>query len=76
MAEIKIDKVLFQERLSHFISAWKSDKRAGDAIFNGVSSIVILMGKSEETVQNHKNNAIHVCASWGRTRGMGEPRIR
>ena len=62
MAEIKIDKNLFHERLSQFVSAWKADKRAGDAIFNGASSIVILMGKSEEAAVFHKNNAIHVCA--------------
>jgi hypothetical protein len=30
MAEIKIDKTLFQERLSHFMSAWKADKRGCD----------------------------------------------
>ena len=61
MAEIKIDKELFHERLGQFISAWKADKRAGDAVFNGASSIVILMGKSEEQAIFHKNNAIHVC---------------
>lgn len=61
MAEIKIDKTLFQERLSHFVSAWKADKRAGDAVFNGAGSILVLMGKSEEAAQFHKNNAIHVC---------------
>ena len=60
MAEIKIDRSLFQERLSHFYSAWKADKRSGDAIFNGASSILILMGKTEETAQFQKNNAIHV----------------
>ncbi|KAH8820790.1 FACT complex subunit-domain-containing protein [Xylogone sp. PMI_703] len=59
MAEIKIDKNLFQERLSHFISAWKADKRAGDALFGGANSILVLMGKSEETAQFQKNNAIH-----------------
>ncbi|RDW80024.1 putative FACT complex subunit SPT16 [Coleophoma cylindrospora] len=60
MAEIKIDAKLFQERLSHFISAWKADKRAGnDALFNGASSILVLMGKTEETAQFQKNNAIH-----------------
>jgi hypothetical protein len=61
MAEIKIDKNLFQERLSHFYSAWKADKRSGDALFNGASSILVLMGKTEETAQFQKNNAIHVC---------------
>jgi nucleosome binding factor SPN SPT16 subunit len=63
MAEIKIDKNLFQERLSHFYSAWKADKRSGDALFNGASSILVLMGKTEETAQFQKNNAIHVCIS-------------
>jgi nucleosome binding factor SPN SPT16 subunit len=61
MAEIKIDKSLFQERLTHFISAWKADKRSGDALFGGASSILILMGKTEETAQFQKNNAMHVC---------------
>jgi len=61
MAEIKIDKQLFQERLSHFISAWKADKRSGDAVFGGASSMLILMGKTEESSQFQKNNAIHVC---------------
>lgn len=60
MAEIKIDKNLFQERLSHFVAAWKADRRAGDALFNGASSILVLMGKTEEAAQFQKNNAIHV----------------
>ncbi|KAM3086959.1 FACT complex subunit spt16 [Clarireedia jacksonii] len=59
MAEIKIDKSLFQERLSHFISAWKADKRGGDAVFNGANSILILMGKTEDAASFQKNNAIH-----------------
>ncbi|RDL37751.1 putative FACT complex subunit SPT16 [Venustampulla echinocandica] len=59
MAEIKIDKNLFQERLSHFIGAWKTDKRSGDAVFGGASSILVLMGKTEESAQFQKNNAIH-----------------
>lgn len=63
MAEIKIDKTLFQERLSHFYSAWKADKRNGDALFNGASSIVVLMGKSEESVNFQKNNAVHVSST-------------
>jgi nucleosome binding factor SPN SPT16 subunit len=60
MAEIKIDKDLFQERLAHFYSAWKADKRSGDAVFGGASSILVLMGKTEESVQFQKNNAFHV----------------
>jgi len=62
MAEIKIDAKLFHERVSHFISAWKTDKRASDnGVFAGASSIVIMMGKVEENPEFHKNNAMHVC---------------
>lgn len=60
MAEIKIDGKLFQERASHFVNAWKADKRSGDALFGGASSIVVMMGKVEETPEYHKNNAMHV----------------
>ncbi|EAQ92455.1 hypothetical protein CHGG_00690 [Chaetomium globosum CBS 148.51] len=59
MADIKIDSKAFQERLSHFIAAWKADKRAGDALFAGASSIVILMGKVDEEPEFYKNNAMH-----------------
>ena len=61
--EIKIDKQVFENRISHFISAWKADKRSGDALFGGVGSIVILMGKTEESNSFQKNNAMHVCTS-------------
>jgi len=60
MAEIKIDKDLFQERLGQFYKAWKADKHTGDAVFGGASSILVLMGKSEEASMFQKNNAIHV----------------
>jgi nucleosome binding factor SPN SPT16 subunit len=59
MAEIKIDKQLFHERLSHFYSSWKADKRSGDAVFAGAGSILVLMGKTEDTAMFQKNNAIH-----------------
>jgi len=59
MAEIKIDGKLFQERISHFINAWKSDKRSGDTLFAGASSVVILMGKVDANPEFHKNNAMH-----------------
>ena len=58
--EIKIDKQVFENRLAHFISTWKADKRSGDALFGGVGSIVILMGKTEESNSFQKNNAMHV----------------
>ncbi|MCJ1348492.1 FACT complex subunit spt16 [Peltigera leucophlebia] len=57
--EVKIDRQVFHNRLSNFISAWKADKRANDALFGGVGSIVIHMGKNEDTVTFQKNNAMH-----------------
>lgn len=57
---IKIDNKLFQERISHFVNAWKADKRSGDALFGGASSIIIMMGKMEEAQGFQKNNAMHV----------------
>ncbi|PHH88973.1 hypothetical protein CDD83_6809 [Cordyceps sp. RAO-2017] len=59
MAEIKIDGKLFQERISHFATAWKNDLRSKDGLFGGASSIVIMMGKVEEVPEFHKNNAMH-----------------
>lgn len=61
--EVKIDKQVFHNRLSNFISAWKADKRANDTLFGGVGSIVIHMGKNEDTVTFQKNNAMHVCSA-------------
>ena len=59
--EVKIDKDAFQTRLSLFISTWKNDKRqSNDALFGGVGSIVVLMGRNEENPSFHKNNAMHV----------------
>lgn len=60
MAEIKIDSGLFQERVSHFVGAWKNDLRSKEGPFNGASSIVILMGKPEDGQDFYKNNAMHV----------------
>lgn len=57
--EIKIDKQIFQDRLSHLIAAWKADKRSGDALFGGASSVVIIMGKADEATGFSKNNAMH-----------------
>jgi nucleosome binding factor SPN SPT16 subunit len=71
MAEIKINSKLFQERLSQFYSAWKADKRSGDAIFGGATSILVLMGKTEDSVQFQKNNAIHVCLASAVKLGEG-----
>lgn len=68
MGDIKIDGKLFQERINHFIGAWKNDKRAGDQVFGGVSSIVIMMGKVEENPEFHKNNAMHVRLTSSRVR--------
>lgn len=58
--EILIDKDTFFNRLTNFYSAWKADKRSGNAIFGGVGSIVILMGKTDEANSFQKHNAMHV----------------
>ena len=60
MAEIKIDSKIFQERVSHFATAWKNDLRSKDGQFGGANSIVVMMGKVEEVPEFHKNNAMHV----------------
>ncbi|KAL8869048.1 MAG: hypothetical protein Q9174_004562 [Haloplaca sp. 1 TL-2023] len=57
--EVKIDGQAFHDRLSTLVSAWKADKRNNDALFGGVGSIVVLMGKNENTAQYQKSNAIH-----------------
>lgn len=46
--EVVIDKDLFHERLSSLLTQWKADKRAGDAVFLGVGSIVACVGKANE----------------------------
>jgi len=58
--EIIIDKGNFFNRLSSFYAAWKADRRSGNAVFGGVGSIVILMGKTDEANSFQKNNAMHV----------------
>lgn len=58
--EIVIDKNAFSNRLSSFYTAWRADKRSGNAVFGGVGSIVILMGKTDEANSFQKNNAMHV----------------
>lgn len=63
MAEIRIDSKLFQERISHFATAWKNDLRSKDSVFAGASSMVVMMGKVEEVPEFHKNNAMHVSRS-------------
>ena len=60
--EVKIDRDTFNSRLSHFVSTWKGDKRqSSDALFGGVGSIVILLGRNEDSQSFQKNNAMHVC---------------
>ena len=74
MAEIKIDSRLFQERVSHFASAWKNDLRANNGLFHDAQSLLIMMGKVEEVPELHKNNAMHVGQLDPSTR-IPRPRI-
>ena len=46
--DIVIDKALFHERLNNLVTKWKADKRSGDQIFQGASSIATLVGKASE----------------------------
>ena len=69
MADIKLDSKLFQERISHFATAWKNDLRSKDSLFGGAPSMVVMMGKVEEAPELHKNNAMHV----GRPRTLAAP---
>lgn len=60
MAEINIDSRLFHERLTHFATSWKNDLRTKDGLFGAAASIVVVMGKGEESPDFLKNNAMHV----------------
>ncbi|KAH9826582.1 FACT complex subunit spt16 [Teratosphaeria destructans] len=55
--EVVINKDNFHNRVSSLISQWKADKRSGNNVFGDVSSIVLVMGKSDETQGFHKANA-------------------
>ena len=46
--EIVIEKNLLHNRLSNFLTQWKTDKRQNDALFQGAGSIVILVGKASD----------------------------
>jgi hypothetical protein len=39
----------FQTRLASFLAQWKADKRTGDAVFEGIGSIVIPVGKASDS---------------------------
>jgi hypothetical protein len=69
MAEsIVINADAFFDRLTHFYNLWKSDKRAGDGVFGGADSIVVLAGKAEQESSYQKHNALHVSPREGRRR--------
>ncbi|KAI4120396.1 MAG: hypothetical protein LQ338_007056 [Usnochroma carphineum] len=57
--EVKIDSQTFHARLSTLTQAWKTDRRSGDALFGGVGSFIVLMGKNEESANYQKSNAMH-----------------
>jgi nucleosome binding factor SPN SPT16 subunit len=61
--EIVIDKQLFHDRLSSFITKWKADKRSGNATFGDVGSIAVLVGKAGEPGFYQKPTAFQVRSS-------------
>ncbi|KAF2158840.1 hypothetical protein M409DRAFT_30712 [Zasmidium cellare ATCC 36951] len=56
--EVSIDKAAFHTRLSSLITQWKADKRSSNDVFGDVGSIVVVMGKSDETQGFHKANGM------------------
>lgn len=58
--DIVIDKELFHERLGNFVQKWKTDKRSGDAIFQGVGSIATVVGKQSDPSSYLKPAAFQV----------------
>ncbi|PVI02358.1 FACT complex subunit spt16 [Periconia macrospinosa] len=46
--DIVIDKALFHERLTSFVSKWKADKRSNNSIFQGADSIATVVGKASD----------------------------
>lgn len=58
--DIVIDKQLFHERLGNFITKWKADKRSGDQLFNGASSIATVVGKASDPSSYLKPAAFQV----------------
>ena len=58
--EITIDKTVFHDRLSSFLNQWRNDKRAGDVLFGGSDSIVLLVGKASEAGTYNKTTAFQV----------------
>ncbi|RAL58999.1 hypothetical protein DID88_009028 [Monilinia fructigena] len=68
MVDIRIDKNLFQERLSHFISAWKADKR-GDGGRGKLSKkqcdsfLVIRLRVSCDTLSFHSRDSIYIVTT-------------
>ncbi|ORX98310.1 FACT complex subunit-domain-containing protein [Clohesyomyces aquaticus] len=58
--EIVIDKQVFHERLNNFVTKWKADKRSGDAIFNGASSLASCVGKASDGGVHFKSAAFQL----------------
>lgn len=46
--DIVIDKQLFHERLGSLVTKWKADKRSGDQLFQGATSIASVLGKPSD----------------------------
>lgn len=66
MADVQVDANAFFERLQSLYNLWKADKRsgAGNEIFGGADSIVVLTGKAADETVYVKNNAVHVSGPF------------
>lgn len=56
--EVTIDKANFHNRLSTLITQWKADKRSGNNVFADAGSIVVAVGKADESQAFHKSNSL------------------
>jgi hypothetical protein len=70
--DIVIDKQLFHERLSSFVTKWKADKRAGDHVFQGAGSIATVVGKASEEGSYLKPAAFQVSRQISRWFFLGK----
>ena len=56
--QVKIDRVQFHERVGQLVTAWKADKRSGEALWGGVNALSIILGKADDPGYQ-KANALH-----------------
>ncbi|CCG80577.1 FACT complex subunit spt16 [Taphrina deformans PYCC 5710] len=59
MAEIKIDSAQFHGRLQKLLDYWSENAKVEGSVYNGLGSIVVLMGSADEDNPYQKTAALH-----------------